>query len=41
MNHIQRLLDARAVESSLRWKAPSKGNAFPVSSGEHQRNAIP
>jgi nucleoside-diphosphate-sugar epimerase len=34
MNHIQRLLDARALESSLRWKAPAEGNAFPIGSGE-------
>ena len=40
MNHIQRLLDARALESSLRWKAPAEGNAFPVTSGEPPRKAL-
>ncbi len=32
MNHIQRLLDAGALEGSLRWKTSVKGNAFPVGS---------
>ena len=38
MNHIQRLLDARALESSLRWKAPAERNAFPVGSGESSQS---
>ena len=34
MDHIQRLLDARELESSLRWKASAGGNAFPTNSDE-------
>jgi nucleoside-diphosphate-sugar epimerase len=28
MNHIQRLLDARELENSLRWQASAEGNVF-------------
>ena len=34
MNHIQRLLDARELETSLRWRAPVEGNTFPINSDE-------
>ena len=34
MNHIQRLLDARELETSLRWRASAEGNTFPINSDE-------
>ena len=37
MNHIQRLLDARELESSLRWRASGEGNTFPINSDESSK----
>jgi nucleoside-diphosphate-sugar epimerase len=34
MNHIQSLLDARELETSLRWRASAEGNTFPLNSDE-------
>jgi hypothetical protein len=34
MDHIQRLLDARKLESSLRWGASAEGNAFAINGDE-------
>jgi len=37
MNHIQRLLEARELESSLRRRASAEGNVFPINSDESSK----
>jgi hypothetical protein len=37
MNHIQRLLEARELESSLRRRVSAEGNAFPINSDESSK----